>query len=220
MRAPAEHSLYIPKWVSLNYAINHLHAWRGGIREDAQELLFIAMRDADVKARPRRPWTPVPPIYWRAPAINPVHLHHSDSTEIEICTAALFRLWPMPYGPETPAELKGAIGAGSSELAETEHPPESGLRDLGEDLPASADAAASEPPPLVIAEAPEACAPALGDADVPESPQATITSEPQEHVQIRNTRGPESRKRNGAVAAMIEAVRNGKLSITTLAEMK
>jgi hypothetical protein len=88
--------MYIPKWVNLQEAVSHVFAIQGGFREDAQEFLLRAMRDGDIKARDRRSGNPVSPDYWRAPAINPVHLLKSDYTEIEVCTEDLLRCWPEP----------------------------------------------------------------------------------------------------------------------------
>lgn len=84
--------MYIPKWVPISKAINHVRAVQGLNQPEAQHLLVLALRDDDVKARDADTGKPIAPERWRDVARNPVHM--PSLIRIEICVEDVLRHWP------------------------------------------------------------------------------------------------------------------------------
>jgi hypothetical protein len=84
--------VYIPKWVPISNAISHVCVVQGLWRPVAEDLLVLALRDGDVKARYLATGEPVPQERWRAVAVHPINM--PSLHPVEICVDDLIRHWP------------------------------------------------------------------------------------------------------------------------------
>lgn len=133
---------YIPRWISFDTSVNHVHAVQRGLREDAQELLLKAMRDGDVQSRNADTGQPIEPRTWFAAARNPVHIPAfirievyrddllqcwpgaSESNAPETTASAAYTMAPGPKGGET--SVKQLIWKIAAEILESEAKPKPG----------------------------------------------------------------------------------------------
>jgi hypothetical protein len=101
--------VYIPKWVPISRAINHVRAIQGLNHPDAEHLLVLALRDEDVKARDADTGEPLASGRWWAVARNPVHM--PSLIRIEICVDDVLRHWPerSDMGPKIEHHLDQTI---------------------------------------------------------------------------------------------------------------
>jgi hypothetical protein len=97
----------------------------GSLAVGSQDLLVLALRDGDVKARYLATGEPAPQERWRAATVHPVNM--PSLNPIEICVKDLIRHWPEqtdqavrhPRGVPTARDRFPALILANTTLTET-----------------------------------------------------------------------------------------------------